>query len=202
MPRVSRAEEAVRIGATGHRVLAETDKVRAGIERALGDIRATYPEADLIALSSLAEGADRLVAEQILAASGRLIVPLPQERDEYAKDFATEASKREFWELLAQAEEVVEVPPQATRREAYRAAGIVVLDRCDVLVAVWDGRPAQGAGGTAEIVELARARGLPVAWVHAGNRRPGTMEATTLGEEQGRVTWENCAVTHGPAQRG
>jgi hypothetical protein len=28
-------------------------------------------------------------------------------------------------------------------------------------------------------------------WVHAGNRRPGTQEPTSLGAEQGKVTVEN-----------
>jgi len=39
-------------------------------------------------------------------------------------------------------------------------------------------------------VAEARRRGLPLAWVHAGNRRPGSEEATSLGEEQGRLTLE------------
>jgi hypothetical protein len=32
---------------------------------------------------------------------------------------------------------------------------------------------------------------LPFAWVHAGNRRPGTMEPTSLRTDQGHVTYEN-----------
>ncbi len=39
------------------------------------------------------------------------------------------------------------------------------------------------------MVAQARARHIPIAWVHAGNRRPGTMEPTSLGPDQGKVTF-------------
>jgi hypothetical protein len=65
-----------------------------------------------------------------------------------------------------------------------------VVDNCDVFVAVWDGEGAQGQGGTGEIVERARSQGKPVVIVRAGNRKPGTSEPTTLGDEQGRVILE------------
>jgi hypothetical protein len=32
---------------------------------------------------------------------------------------------------------------------------------------------------------------LPIARVHAGNRKPGTLESTSLGIEQGSVSYEN-----------
>lgn len=37
-----------------------------------------------------------------------------------------------------------------------------VLDTVDRMIAVWDGQPAGGHGGTADVVEAARERGLPV----------------------------------------
>jgi hypothetical protein len=66
-----------------------------------------------------------------------------------------------------------------------------VLDNSEVLITIWDGRDALGRGGTADIVGRARGRGLPIAWVHAGNRQPGNSEPASLGEEQGRVTFEH-----------
>jgi hypothetical protein len=36
------------------------------------------------------------------------------------------------------------------------------VDRSDVLLAVWDGRPARGFGGTGDVVAYARRRGVPV----------------------------------------
>ena len=86
---------------------------------------------------------------------------------------------------------MIELPPRATRAEAYAAAGDAILQRADIMLAIWDGRGAQGQGGTAEVIAGARARGKPTAWIHAGNRQPGTMEPTSLGSDQGRVTYEN-----------
>jgi hypothetical protein len=43
------------------------------------------------------------------------------------------------------------------------------------------------------IVDEARQNGLPIAWIHAGNRVPGTHEPTSLGEEQGKITFERLS---------
>ncbi|MDQ5852388.1 MAG: hypothetical protein M3380_10030 [Chloroflexota bacterium] len=106
-------------------------------------------------------------------------------------DFESAESKTEFLRLLDQADDVIELPAVATREAAYDAAGLYILDHCDVLLAVWDGQPAQGQAGTGEIIAQARERGLPIVWVPAGNRKPGTQEPTSLGAEQGTVTFEN-----------
>jgi hypothetical protein len=37
-----------------------------------------------------------------------------------------------------------------------------VLGAVDAMVAVWDGAPAGGHGGTADVVDAARERGVPV----------------------------------------
>ena len=49
-----------------------------------------------------------------------------------------------------------------------------MVEHADVLIAVWDGRPARGMGGTADAVAYARQRGVPVLWVHAA--RPAGLE--------------------------
>lgn len=182
----------IRIGVTGHRILAEVEKIEAGIAAALRFIEHKFHGETFAVVSSLAEGADRLVVRQVLCRShSRLIVALPLPESDYLDDFATEESQEEFRRLLSQAKEIVELHPASSRDETYEAAGRYVLDNCDVLVAIWDGQAAQGLGGTGGILAEARRRGLPVAWVHAGNRRPGTQEPTSLGEEQGQVTFEN-----------
>lgn len=182
---------AVAIGVTGHRILTEVDKLNHGIEEALKRVETSFP-GRMIVISSLAEGADRLVVERVLAhPAATLIVPLPLPAEDYKKDFCDSASKAEFDRFLNLAKEVFAMPPAPSRNEAYEAAGQYVLDHCDVLLAVWDGQSQQGIGGTGGIVARARLRGLPTAWVHAGNRKPGTLEPTTLIEEQGKVTYEN-----------
>jgi hypothetical protein len=183
------------VGVTGHRYLTDVDRIAAGVDQALGRIEAAFRVAPSRVISALAEGADRLVVLRMLARSDvQLTVPLPFPRSEYVRDFRTPESRDEFLRLLARADEVVALGPRSTRDEAYRAAGRYVLDHSDVLIAVWDGQPAQGVGGTGHIVAEARRRHLPLAWVHAGNRTPGTQESTTLGHEQGAVTLERLPV--------
>ena len=51
-------------------------------------------------------------------------------------------------------------------------AGKVVVDRSSVLLAVWDGQPSRGLGGTADVVAYARQRGVPVTviWPEGASR--------------------------------
>jgi hypothetical protein len=185
----------VAIGVSGHRILAEIDKLQAGVEEALQRLERAFPGQAWTVISALAEGADRLVVHRVLARpKARLVVVLPLPESDYLADFASPGSRQEFLTLLAQAEEVIALPQAPTRDAAYEAAGLYVLDHCEVLLAIWDGQGAQGQGGTGAIVAQARQRRLPLAWVHAGNRQPGTQEPTSLGGEQGRVTFENFSA--------
>jgi hypothetical protein len=147
----------VRVGVTGHRSLADIDAVI----RAVDDVLDRVAGGPIEVRSSLAEGADRIVVERVLRRPGsRLVAILPLDVDDYVDDFGE--SVGEFGELLAAAAEVEVVAPAATREAAYEAAGRAVVDGSDVLLALWDGEVSRGQGGTAEVVEYARARGVTV----------------------------------------
>ncbi|MBI2835744.1 MAG: hypothetical protein HYX76_15090 [Acidobacteria bacterium] len=185
----------LRIGVSGHRILAEEARIEAGVRDAVQSFRDVLRPESTTIVSGLAEGSDRLVARCVLGWPGAdLLAVLPLPQSQYEADFQGPRSRREFTDLLARARAIVELPPTPERDRAYEAAGVAVLDRSDALVAVWDGQCAQGLGGTGAIVELARRRRMPIAWVHAGNRVPGTLQPTSLGAEQGRVTFENFTV--------
>jgi len=180
---------------TGHRYLAEPRRVAAGVDVALRRIARAGRRRSLVLLSSLAEGADRLVVRRALSRYDcRLVVPLPLPEAEYAKDFPSRRSRAEFSRLLDRADLVVRPRRSRRRAAAYMAASDDIVRWCDVLLAVWDGQEAQGSTGTGSVVKLARRRKLPLAWVHAGNRRPGTAIATSLGSEQGKVTFERFSA--------
>jgi len=133
----------------------------------------------LVALSPLAEGADRLVAHEVLASpDGALEVVLPLEKDDYVADFDSAESRREFESLLGRARRASRLTPSRRRPLAYTRVGRHVVDNCDVLIAIWDGRAAAGQGGTAEIVQYARESGRPIFWIH-------TAEGHRLTEEPG-----------------
>jgi hypothetical protein len=187
---------AVRIGVTGHRVLADLDAVEQGVGRALGRIRQAYGDAPLLVVSALAEGADRIVAERALQVPrSRLVAVLPLPSDAYVEDFGppTSASRRAFFDLLQRAAEVHVMPPASSREAAYALAGAYVVEHCDVVLAVWDGQPGQGRGGTGEVVARARALARPLIVVQAGNRKPGTHEPTSLSTAQGQLLVERLA---------
>jgi len=162
----------LRIGVTGHRDLANPDALRAPVREALNHLPRLVRAAPgaglaLVVVSALAEGADRLVAEEALANyDARLEAVLPMPADDYAKDFKSEVSKREFGFLLDRASDTWEAPAGLSREEAYERAGHYVVDHCDAIIALWDGERSRGRGGTAEIVGYAQAKGLPIAWVH------------------------------------
>jgi hypothetical protein len=177
---------------TGHRFLAEEGKLRAAVREALRRLQAVYSGRPLQVLSPLAEGADRLVAREVLRVPGAtLVAPLPLPVDDYRQDFTAPASKAAFARLLQRAAQVLILPTTETRNEAYEQVGRYVADHSDALIALWDGRGAQGQGGTADVVCRALDRGIPVLHILTGNRKPGTQEPTTLGEKQGRLVVHN-----------
>lgn len=180
----------VTIGVTGHRFLADPDVLDAALSEVVAQLARERPEPWTV-VSALAEGADRLVVRHLLDRAGsRLVVLLPLPVEDYETDFATPESRADFQDLLSRADDVVTMPPRDDRDTAYEACGAAVAARSDLLIAIWDGREARGVGGTGSVVGRARDLGRAVVWVHAGNRRPGTDEPTSLGPDQGRVTWE------------
>ena len=49
-----------------------------------------------------------------------------------------------------------------TDEDAYLVAGRRVVDLSDIVLAVWDGHPAKGKGGTADVVAYTIRRGVPL----------------------------------------
>jgi hypothetical protein len=151
----------VRYGVTGHQILPP-----AVVVRVLEHWRCVLPAGgQLSGVSNLAEGADQLFAAHVLASGGRLEVIVPCQG--YAASLVTEEGRMRFEHLRAAASMVITLPYPRPSEEAYLAAGQAVVDRCDHLFAIWDGRPARGPGGTADVVGYARSRGRPttVLWV-------------------------------------
>jgi len=161
----------VAVGVSGHRDLTDLAAVSNAVDKALNKILTTFGGNSLQVISPLVEGADRVVAWRSMANySVHLVVPLPLEMSDYMLDFKSISSKAEFITLLEQADQIIELPAEDTRETCYLAAGMYTLDHSDVLIAVWDGAPARGIGGTAEIVAQARRRGMPMAWVQVAER--------------------------------
>lgn len=184
----SRIPLQIAIGVSGHRTLDSTDILRKTVQAVLDEIveefsRLKGSDIRLCVLSPLAEGADRLVAEEILkyGEDSTLRVILPLVLSDYSEDFFTKQSKDEFKRLLQRsqsscslrerpiAEEYpVEFQEQA-RTQAYENVGKYVVDHSDVLIVLWDGNKPKGKGGTAHIVQYAREKGSLVYIINTQN---------------------------------
>lgn len=148
------------VGFTGHRQLRDPDAAAAGLTAALDRLLALAP-GEWIAVSSAAAGSDLLFARMARerGMAWQALLPLPEA--DFRKDF-TEAEWRTAEALLGSAETVTALAGADSREEAYLDCGIETVNACDVLVALWDGEPARGRGGTAEMVMYARELSKPL----------------------------------------
>jgi hypothetical protein len=155
-----------RIAVSGHRGLpAPTELlVEAALRTHLGAFRQ-----DLIGLSCIADGADQIFARVVLDLGGSLEVVVPARQYRAA---LPAWSHEAYDELIARASKVHQCDAEESTSEAHQAASEAMVDQSDRLVAVWDGRPARAFGGTADVVDYARRRGLPVdvIWPHGASR--------------------------------
>jgi hypothetical protein len=142
----------IKVGCTGHRNISPT--AWPPIAAAITEILASKADGELVGLSSLAEGADQLFAFAVLAAGGQLHVVIPSQ--DYDKSFQSDQARRTYTSLLSLADSIDTLAFDAPSGDAYLAAGHQIVNCCDVLLAVWDGRDAAGKGGTADIVAYAR----------------------------------------------
>jgi len=113
-----------------------------------------------VGVCSLAAGADQLFAQEILDHGGHLRVIVPCSGYEAAFEHPQE--REDYNRLLARADETVELTYARPSEAAFFAAGRRVVEECEQLLAIWDGLPAKGKGGTADVVAYARERGRSV----------------------------------------
>lgn len=182
----------VKIGVTGHRDLDDVDQITSSVDEVLREIKNTFLGESLTIISPLAEGADRIVAWRAMENDEvHLIVPLPLDVPEYMHDFTRISSKAEFVTQLEQADQIIDLPAEETREASYLAAGLYVLDHSDVLIAIWDGKPALGPAGTGQIVAEARRRSKPIAWVFAIRQNLDTGSPLSPEKSLGEISYEN-----------
>jgi hypothetical protein len=117
-----------------------------------------------------ARGADQIFASVVLEAGGEIEVVLPAA--DYQERKVKPDNRSDFEALLSRAGAVRVLPFETSNRAAYMAASEAVLGGVEHLVAVWDGKPSDGRGGTGDVVAAARERGVPVTivWPEAAER--------------------------------
>lgn len=168
------------IGVSGHRDISNDDigKCREKTRSILNYFLKSYPSTPIIVLSPLAEGADRLVAEEVIkirdAGESRIciIAPLPFDQAVYEQDF-DEASIQQFRHLLGQVDEYFAIESYAwqdfdaekisrgegvsapERKAQYANIGAFIARHSNILLALWDGNfLIDKPGGTGHVVQL------------------------------------------------
>lgn len=146
----------MRLAITGHRGLPSATVHL--VDEALRDELREYAD-PVVGLSCLADGADSLFARAVLDHGGTLtvIVPAAQYRDGLPSEHHPV-----YDALLDQASEIIRLDHTESTSRAHMDASVAMIERADRLLAVWDGQPARGYGGTADIVRAARERNVPV----------------------------------------
>jgi hypothetical protein len=158
-----------RIAVSGHRSPppTTTQLVAAAIREALRT--AAGP---VTGLSCLADGADQVFARAVLEAGGSIVAVIPAA--EYRAGLPGSALA-EYDSLLAAAATGHRLPFTESTAGSHMAASEFMISRAAELWAVWDGKPARGFGGTADVVTYARDQGVPVRviWPEGSQRDQG-----------------------------
>jgi hypothetical protein len=152
-----------RLGIVGHRYLANTETVSFVAENAFAILMRLQAEHEnLRVISAIAEGADTIFAE----AAVELNIPLEIVRpfEEYAIDFTTPSAKQRYEKLRSRACSETILAHAGRSDTAYLAGMYWIVDNCSLVVAVWDGSPARGSGGTGDAIE--RAVLMDCDWIH------------------------------------
>jgi hypothetical protein len=158
----------VRVGITGHTNL--TNDTRRLVSAALIAALRRLPGGRLYGITCLADGADQIFAEAVLASGGTFEVILPA--GDYRSTAIRPGNVDRFDMLMSRATRISRLPRAVSDDAAFAAANVAMIERSERLFAVWDGTPGDRPGGTAHAVDLARQRGVPViqVWPHQARR--------------------------------
>lgn len=210
----------LRLAVTGHRLNQLPEMARPQLQREIAQSLVVFGEAAAAAnatpvlVSAIAEGADRFAALAALKLEWRLECPLPFHVSRYEEDFGGAESVAEFRHLLSAAAKITPIDGEALVASGqggaapYAAVGDALLRGAHALLAVWNGAPKRGPGGTAEVVEKALVRGTAVIWLHPEARGPRLLAPSRkarkeslrrLASEQLAGNFEICAFPNAAA---
>lgn len=141
----------MRVGITGHQRLPHDDDwiwVKDEMSKIIKDL-----PAKVTGVTSLAAGADQLFADLILKNDGMIYVVVPFEG--YEESFEKLEDRNRYHDMRVSGMKIEVLPRKISDEESYLAAGQKVVDLSNMMIAVWNGKPAAGLGGTADIVDYA-----------------------------------------------
>ncbi|MGW4642152.1 hypothetical protein ACWEN6_26800 [Sphaerisporangium sp. NPDC004334] len=145
-----------RIAISGHRGLPASTVTL--VEKAIRGILARHAP-EIRGVSCLADGADQIFARAVVDLGGTLEAVVCSQR---YREGLPPNSRDEYDTLMTAAEKVHRLRYVESTDESLMEGSKLMLDLAEELYAVWDGKPARGYGGTADVVAEARRRGIEV----------------------------------------
>ncbi len=147
----------MKVGITGHQDLG-SEETLSWLSDTLESVINQY-DIDL-GITSLAVGADQLYAEILRKKHIRYIAVIPS--DGYQKTFTVSNQLERYIDLLQSAFNTIRLPFIKPTEAAFYESGKQIVHLSDMIIAVWNGLPAKGLGGTGDIVEYALSIKKPV----------------------------------------
>lgn len=145
-------------GVTGHTSL--TRSTQELVRHAIHDVLTRHNAIGaLTGITCLARGADQIFADVVLQMDGRLEVIVPAHDYDQIPD---PASRARYTDLLSRSAVVHTMDFATSSPAAYLAASHALIDRSEHVLAIWDGSPPDGRGGTADAVEYAKTQKRPM----------------------------------------
>lgn len=138
----------MRVGITGHQRRPEIDWQ--WIADSISVELRNFTQVDQ-ALSSLAVGSDQVFARVALDLGIPILAVIPT--DDYETQFS--GSDGETYRDLLSRSEILKMRCVGDHEHCFLEAGKEIVRRSDVVFAVWDGKPSEGVGGTADVVAFA-----------------------------------------------
>lgn len=155
-----------RIGASGHRDLGDAIAQQYAA-RCVRELLTSYAEQypNLVLIAPLAIGADQLFVQIALDLNIPVEAVIPSE--DYETDYALGEERAMYQQLLHQCRRIHPQPFSTHTDDAYLAAGRWIVEQSDILLLIWNGQPAKGRGGTADIAGYAWRTGRPFVHINA-----------------------------------
>ncbi|WP_157976305.1 hypothetical protein [Lewinella sp. IMCC34191] len=145
----------MKIGITGHQNLIDNStstwvyKSIANFIEEIGD--------EVMGLSSIAIGADQIFCQVLIDMSlpYHVIIPCQNYRELFE-------DKANYDKYINSSDKRIVLDYAEDSQQAFFDAGKVIVNSCDLVVAVWNGKSAKGLGGTGDVVNYARSINRPV----------------------------------------
>jgi 8-oxo-dGTP pyrophosphatase MutT (NUDIX family) len=158
-----------RVGFSGHQQLGNQATI-AFVSQTIRKLLTEYREQarqrnqEMLVYSALAQGADQVFVKVALELGiiVEAIIPCAQ----YEEIFTTPASLSEYHSIRNSCRKIHQLPAQACSDEAYLETGQWIVKHSDLVILAWNGYPAGGRGGTADVASYARTLKRPFVHIH------------------------------------